>query len=67
MWNTLITLLTNLVMGYSVSEPVKLYEFKSWIQAFNCIDNFMCGLICGIAIVCIIVFLIKLLKNIAED
>lgn len=67
MWNTLITLLTNLVMGYSVSESVKLYELKSWIQAFNCIDNFMCGLIFGIAIICIIVFLIKLLKNIAED
>lgn len=67
MWDTLITLLTNLIMGYSISEPVKLYEFNSWIHVYDCLDNYITGFICGMICIVLIRLLVKLVKSIKED
>ena len=66
MWNTLITLLTNLVMGYSVSEPVKIYEVKAWHHVYDCLGSYMEGLICGMLFMILIIFGMKLVKSITE-
>ena len=61
----LSTIITNNIMGYSIKEGTKLFEFLYWTSKYNQVENFVSILTIIISII-LIVLSIKKLSNIEK-